>query len=59
MNINTEVLLGIVVNLISIAYFAGVHSQAQKNLKESINELKEHFKERFESLEKSKTNTTT
>lgn len=52
MNINTEVLLGIVVNLISIAYFAGVHSQAQKNLKESINELKEHFKERFESLEK-------
>lgn len=52
MNIGAELLVSIGVNVIAVAYFAGVHTESQKSLENSLEELKEHFKERFESLEK-------
>jgi len=52
MNISAEVTISVIANVVAIAYFAGTHHEAQKNLNEKIAELKEHFKEKFEALEK-------
>jgi len=52
MNINTEVGISIAINVVAVAYFAGVHSEAQKNLEKQLTSLKEHFKEKFDALEK-------
>lgn len=61
MNIGAEIFISIGVNVIAIAFFAGVYSEGQKNLKEStkliqenfdkkIEELKENFQEKIEYL---------
>lgn len=50
MNINAELFLGIIVNIVAIAYFAGIHSATQKSMQKNINDLKEHFQEKFEWL---------
>ena len=39
MSISTEVLISIAINVITIAYLAGVHSEAQKNLKKTVEQM--------------------
>lgn len=52
MNISAEIAVSIGINIVAIAYFAGVHSEGQKNVKESISHLKEDFKEKIEDMKK-------
>lgn len=52
MNIGAELLISTGVNVIAIAYFAGVHSEAQKNLKESVQAIQKNFENKLEELNK-------
>ena len=42
----------VVVNIATIAYFAGILKANQENQKEALNNLKNDFKEHFDRLEK-------
>lgn len=53
MSISTEVGVSIVVNIVAIAYFAGVHSEAQKNLKKTVEQMQKNFDKQFEDLKNS------
>lgn len=53
MSISTEVLISIAINVITIAYLAGVHSEAQKNLKKTVEQMQKNFDEKFKDLKQS------
>lgn len=53
MGISTEVLVSIVVNIVAIAYFAGVHSESQKNLKKTVEQMQKDFDKQFKGLKDS------
>ena len=52
MNIGAELLISITVNVVAIAYFAGVHSEAQKNLEKSVDVIQKNFEDKLEELKK-------
>lgn len=49
-NINTEVAVSIGINLITIAFFAGVYFEAQKNMKLQIENLEKIFEMKVANL---------
>lgn len=53
MSVSTEVLVSIVINIVAIAYFAGVHSEGQKNLKTTVEQMQKNFDEKVKDLKKS------
>jgi len=47
MNISSEMQVNITINIITIAFFAGIWWQSQKNLKEENNSLKKFVTDKF------------